>query len=241
MLKKTALFLLFFCITGYAIEKPPEVELEEGAIAADDGVLDLGTLEVVGERFTLKTETRLRTIRKAFNEPRSSLEADKDKLLCWLETPVGTHFRHVTCARNGDLDALRLGGKSGQLGGSAGYGRHKIWRSLKADNAATLRNALDRLPDSSYFDADFTAIAMTGEQPPRDIPEMEELTRFATAWMTVQEFMKTGKPEELAIAAIEAEDLSLRRYNRLVELTATYPSIKNKVTELVLERQPGEQ
>ena len=191
--------------------------------------------------FHPKTETRLRIIRKAFNEPRSSLEADKDKLLCWLETPVGTHFRHVTCGRNGDLDALRPGGKSGQLGGSAGYGRHKIWRSLKADNSATLRNALDRLPDSSYFDADFTAIATAGEQPPRDIPDMEELTRFAVAWMNVQDLMNAGKPEDQAIAAIEAEDLSLKRYNRLAELTASYPSIKNTVTELVLERKAAEQ
>lgn len=241
MLNKMPLFLLFFCIAGHAIEKPPEVELDGDTIAADDSVLDLGTLEVVGERFTLKTETRLRIIRKAFNEPRSSLEADKDKLLCWLETPVGTHFRHVTCGRNGDLDALRLGGKSGQLGGSAGYGRHKIWRSLKADNSATLRNALDRLPDSSYFDADFTAIATAGEQPPRDIPDMEELTRFAVAWMNVQDLMNAGKPEDQAIAAIEAEDLSLKRYNRLAELTASYPSIKNTVTELVLERKAAEQ
>ena len=104
-----------------------------------------------------------------------------------------------------------------------------------------MRNALDRLPDSSYFDADFTAIATAGEQPPRDIPDMEELTRFAVAWMNVQDLMNAGKPEDQAIAAIEAEDLSLKRYNRLAELTASYPSIKNTVTELVLERKAAEQ
>ena len=123
LLRTLPLLLLLYCLTGFAIEKPPEAELAGDSIASDDDVLVLDPIEVTGERLSLKQETRLRIIRHAFNEPRSSKKEDWDKLLCWLETPVGTHFRHVTCARNGDLEALRRGGKDGQMGGMAGYGR----------------------------------------------------------------------------------------------------------------------
>ena len=45
------------------------------------------------------------------------------------------------------------------------------------------------------------------------------------------------KPEEEVVAAIEAEGMTLKRYNRVVELTGEYQSIRAKVTELVLEEQ----
>jgi hypothetical protein len=171
------------------------------------------------------------------NEPRSSKKEDKDKLLCWLETPVGTHFRHVTCGRNGDLDALRTGGKDGQIGGDAGYGRHKIWRSLKSDNETGIRNIIAGMPETNYFDQDFIRIASSGGQPPRDVPEVDELRDFSKAWIEVGELMEAGEPEEEVVFAIESAGLTLKRYNRLVELTQTYPSVREKVTELVIEQQ----
>ena len=134
MLRTLPLWLLLYCLTGFAIEKPPEADAGGESTASSDDVMELDKMTVTGERMTLKQETRLRIIRHALNEPRSSKKEDWDKLLCWLETPVGTHFRHVTCARNGDLESLRHGGKDGGMGGSAGYGRHKFWRSLQADN-----------------------------------------------------------------------------------------------------------
>lgn len=239
MLKTLPLLLLLFCITGFAIEKPPEADIAGETAIADD-VLELDRISVQGERISFKQETRLRFIRHAMNEPRSSKKEDKDKLLCWLETPVGTHFRHVTCARNGDLDALRLGGKAGGMGGSAGYGRHKFWRSLQADNEATIRSIMADLPDSSYFDQEFYAMTSAGERPPRDVPEMEELARFAKAWIEVEKLTKAGKPEAEVVAAISTEGLNLKRYNRLVELTQSYQSIRAKVTELVIDNQESE-
>ena len=233
--------LLVCSFNGFAIEKPPEAELvEESIVANDDDVLELDRLTVTGERLSLKRETRLRVVRHAMNEPRSSKEEDKDKLLCWLEAPVGTRFKHVTCARNGDLDALRLGGKDGQLGGSAGYGRHKIWRSLQADNEATIRNILADLPDNSYFDQDFALIASSGGQPPRDVPEVEELNQFAKAWIKVETLTSQAKPEADVIDAITSEGLTLKRYNRLVELTQSYQTIRVKVTELVIDMKKAD-
>lgn len=239
MLRTLSLLLILYCITGFAIEEPPEAEIEGEAVTAED-VLELDRMTVTSERLTLRKETRLRVVRHAMNEPRSSKPEDKDKLLCWLETPVGTRFRHVTCARNGDLEAVRLGGKSGQIGGMAGYGRHKFWRSMQADNEATIRNIMEDMPDDDYFDKEFVAIASSGGQPPRDVPEVEELEKFAKAWVEVDELTKEGKPEEEVVAAIEADGLTLKRYNRLVALTQSYTAIREKVTELVLAQQSPE-
>ena len=241
MLKAVSFLLLLWCLTGVAIEKPPEADADavpDGEIvSAEDDVYELDAMEVVGERRSLRQETRLRIIRQAMNEPRSKLKKDRDKLLCWLETPVGTHFQHVTCARNGDLEAVRTHGRAGQVGGMAGYGRHKFYRSIRADNPATMRKTLAAVPDSSYFDQDFVTIASAGGQPPRDVPEEKELDQFVNAWIASGELMKSGEPEEQVVATIEAEGLTLKRYNRLVELTKSYPSINARVTELVIEKQ----
>jgi hypothetical protein len=239
MLKLLPLLLLLYAPTGFAIEEPSEVNNDDEAAVVEDNVLELDRLTVTGEKLSLKKETRLRLVRHAMNEPRSSKKEDRDKLLCWMEVPVGTHFHHVTCARNGDLDALRLGGKSGQIGGSAGYGRHKIWRSLKAESAAGIRNILDGMPDNGYFDEEFVAIASSGGEPPRDVPNIEELKIFASAWVEVDKLTRQGQPEDRVIAAITADGMTLQRYNRIAVLAQSYQSIRAKVTELVLEQQDG--
>jgi len=239
MLRTLPLLLLLCTFTAFAIEKPPEAEVEPGEESSvnDDNVLELDRMSVTGERISLQKETRLRIVRQGLNEERSSKPEDKDKMLCWLEAPVGTHFKHVTCARNGDLDALRTGGKDGQIGGDAGYGRKYFWRSIQADNNATLKSIMADLPEDSYFDKDFATIASSGGKPPRDVPEEEELHQFAKAWIKVESLTNQGKPEEDVIAAIEAEGFTLKRYNRVVELTGIYQSIRAKVTEFVIEEK----
>jgi hypothetical protein len=240
MLRAFAILLFFFSLTSFAIEKPPEADGDGETAASQEDVLELDRMAVQGQMLTLPKETRLRFVRQALNEPRSKKKEDRDKMLCWLETPVGTHFSHVTCGRNGDLEALRNGGKDGQIGGAAGYGRNKIWRSLQADNEATVRNILNDLPQNSYFDNEFAIIASNGGEPPRDVPEEDELHQFVRAWMKVQDLTAQGKPEEEVIAAIKAEGLTLKRYNRIVALTGSYQSIKAKVTEFAIEEQNKE-
>ena len=60
------------------------------------------------------------------------------------------------------------------------------------------------------------------------------------AWIEVENLTQAGKPEADVITAIKAESLTLKRYNRLVELTQGYQSIRDKVTELVIEKQSPE-
>jgi hypothetical protein len=233
--------LLTLSFSVFAIEVPPEArEGDQSEISRDD-VLELDPMSVQGERLSLQKETRLRIVRQALNEPRSNKKEDRDKMLCWLETPVGTHFSHVTCARNGDLEALRNGGKDGQIGGAAGYGRKYFWRSIQADNEATLRKIMNDMPDNDYFDHEFAVIASNGGTPPRDVPEEEELKRFVNAYLQVQQMTAQGRPEAEVVSAIEAEGLTLKRYNRVVDLTTSYQSIKDKVTEFVMEAQGSQE
>ena len=240
MLKVLSFLLLFLSLSSFAIERPPEADLEVETAINEADTIELDRMSVQGERLTLKKETRLRIVRQGLNEKRSFKKEDRDKMLCWLETPVGTHFRHITCARNGDLEALRKGGKSGQIGGSAGYGRKYFWRSIQADNEATIDSIMADLPKNSYFDKDFAIIASKGGEPPRDVPEEEELQRFVRAWMNVQKLNSAGKSEEQAVAAIEVENLTLKRYNRIVVLVGSYESINAKVTEFAMEEQVAE-
>lgn len=237
MLRASAFLCLFLSITSLAIEKPTEAEGVDEASVNEEDVLELDRMSVQGERLTLRKESRLRIVRQGLNEERSYKKEDRDKMLCWLETPVGTHFKHITCARNGDLEALRHGGKDGQIGGAAGYGRHKFWRSIRADNEATIRNILNDLPRNSYFDEEFALIATNGGEPPRDVPEEDELQRFAKAWIKVQKMTGESRPEEEVVEAIESGGLSLARYNRIVALAESYTSIKAKLTEFVIEEQ----
>jgi hypothetical protein len=239
MPRKLLLLLLLCSFTAFAIEKPPEAEVEPGGESTvnDTDVLELDRMSVSGQRISLQKETRLRIVRQGLNEERSRKPEDKDNMLCWLEAPVGTHFKHVTCARNGDLDALRTGGKGGQIGGDAGYGRKFFWRSIQADNNATIKSIMADLPEDSYFDKDFAAIASSGGKPPRDVPQEEELHKFAKAWIKVENLTNQGKPEEDVVTAIEVEGFSLKRYNRVVELTGIYQSIRAKVTEFVMEEK----
>lgn len=237
MLRFSAILVLLLSVSSFAIEKPEEAKGIDEATVNEEDVLELDRMAVTGERLTLKSESRLRIVRQGLNEKRSFKKEDRDKMLCWLETPVGTHFKHVTCARNGDLEALRNGGKDGQIGGAAGYGRNKFWRSIQADNGATIRNIMADLPKNAYFDEEFAIIATNGGEPPRDVPEEEELHRFAKAWLKVQQMTSEGKPEAEVVAAIKAEELTLARYNRIVALADSYASIKAKLTEFVIEEQ----
>ncbi len=227
MFKFVHLVWLLGSVTALAIDKPPEADLDEDA--EDALVLEVVTVTGQARKLSLKHETRLRIIRQAWDQPRSRLKKDRDKMVCWLATPTGTHFQHVTCARNGDLESMRTHNSL------AGYGRRHFRRSILADNSATIRATLAHLSDTGYFDKEFVAIASSGGQPPKDVPDVPELKKFAKAWLETENLKKTGQTEAKQIEAITTQGLTLKRYNRLVELTASHQSIKNKVTELVVE------
>ena len=88
---------------------------------------------------------------------------------------------------------------------------------------------LENLPGSDDFDQEFVGLALAGQSPPRDIPSEAELDAFTEAFKTVGALEKSDGSEQEMIQAIEAQDLSIERYNRLVDLVETFQSIENEV------------
>lgn len=211
----------------FSTDAPSAEELE----GAEEMPLELDPVSVEGMGMEFKQEVALRIIRQAYRAGRSERKEDKDKWICWLDKPVGTHFKYLSCARNGDLEALRPDSMN-PLGSPAlkgGYG--KILRTTRTVNRAKLEASLRSLPGSDEFDHEFVSMVMAGDKPPRDIPSEEELDQFASAWLEVGKLHKRRKSESVQITAIENNGLTLERFNRIAELTETYQSVENQVYE----------
>ncbi len=213
----------------FSNDAPSAEELE----GAEEIPLELDPVEVTGSDLNFNQEVALRIVRQAYNSPRSDRHEDRDKWVCWLEKPTGTSFNYLGCARNGDIWALRPSAMPGSPASNfrptrtAGYGT--IMRSTRPVNQWKLEQALASLPGSGDFDEEFTTMVMLGERPPRDIPNNEEVDQFAKAWIATEELQKAGRPEEDQILAIKAEGLTLKRYNRIAELTEIFQSVENEV------------
>jgi len=101
---------------------------------------------------------------------------------------------------------------------------------------------LNSLPGSSDLDNEFVTLALSGQNPPQDIPDEEEMDRFARAFYAVEILSESGANDDEMEAAIEAEGLSLKRYNRLIDLVEIFQSLENQAVERVnLLRKPADQ
>jgi hypothetical protein len=216
-----------------AQEEPPSVDLESGEVVSLESELpiELDTIEVTGQRIPVRQEAGLRLVRQAMKRPRSRRPQDIDELVCWLESPIGTRIKYLYCARNGDLWAREpeplLDGGSGYRRQVPGYG--KLMRSDEPMTRRKLDLLLGSLNGSDDLDGEFVAMALSGRETPQDIPDDEELDRFARAYYTVEKLHSEGVAETEQEAAIAAEGLSLARYNRLIELVQIYQSLENEV------------
>lgn len=197
---------------------------------ADTEALELDPLEVTGEGWSFEQETTLRMIRQFYNKPRSYRREDIDEWTCWIEEATGSHFNYLGCARMGDIWALQPDNGIGQLPtGIGGYGRIQV--STHPVNRWKLERALESLPGNRELDAEFTTLVLAGERPPRDIPDEAEVERFVAAYRAVNRLAEEDAPEDRQVAAIEAEGLSLDRYNRIMDLLEVYGSLKNDIGE----------
>lgn len=211
----------------------PSAELS--AAVADEEPLELGDLEIVAEGLSFEQEFTLRMLREALDKPKSQKEEDRDEWVCWVDKATGSRLNYLNCARNGDLWALQpsdMGGGAMAIGAPipvAGYG--SIMRSSNPVNRSKLRQAMDNLNGSEEFDKEFIALTLSGERPPRDIPDDEELDQFAKAYQELGRLQRRGASEARQVGAIEKTGLSLARYNRIAELTEVYQSIENEVAD----------
>lgn len=241
-----AAIIVSFFGTSYAAEITSEDQVIEDVLGFTDVApsaeelaesgelpLELDPITVSGQGLSFDQEVALRIVRQAYNAPRSDRQEDVDKLVCWLSRPTGSHFKHLSCARNGDIWALRPAhdGRWGRAFGKAGYGT--ILHTTRTVNRYKLEQALAALPGSSDFDQEFIGMVLAGQQPGRDIPDDEEIDQFAHAWVQIGKLHKAGRPENEQLAAIEKEGLSIKRYNRIAELIETYQSVENQVDERI--------
>ena len=214
-----------------AIEPPTEEELA----GAEEAPLEFGEVFVSGSQFTFEQEVAFRLVRYAMDTPRSDKREDRDVWVCWIDRNTGSRLRYLSCARNGDLWALRPD-PTGRLGsnsdwsdfaptGAAGYGT--IMRSTRPVNRTKFMKMLATMPGNDEFDREFVALARSGQQLPRDIPGEEELDRFALAYRAVGELADAS--DDTLESAILGQGLTLDRYNRIVDLLSTYQSIENQV------------
>jgi len=231
--------LLFFANCICAAEKPPVENIDEvETIPLEDEIpLELDPISITSERFTVKQEAALRMVRQALNREKSARKEDIDELVCWFDRGVGTRIKYLFCARNGDLWAREPDPFTGDLlGGSGnrqvpGYG--KILRSSQTMQPGRINKIFNALPGSPDQDDEFVAMALTGKNPPRDLPTEEEMDMFARAYSVLEVLSETGADDDEMESAIEAEGLSLKRYNQLIDLVDHYPSLRSKALERV--------
>lgn len=240
-----SLLVILWSVPGFA----DQLLTEEEIASAQSEVIDLGTLEVVGQDFSFEQEVQLRLIRQALKNHKSDKREDIDEWVCWYERSVASRRKHLICGRNGDLWALRpttLGppgsGALTQLvnspSGSSRRGYGTLWQSNLGIYKARFERNLDLLPGSDDFDREFLAMASLGQRPPRDIPSDEEFDRFTAAYQELGQMQ--GSSEAAQLAAIEAQGLTLARYNRIIDLISTYQSLMNEVAYRTgqLQREP---
>lgn len=203
---------------------------EESAGAPEAETLVLEELEVIGEGFSFEQEFTLRLLRDALYKPKSLSQKDRDEWVCWIDEATGSHFNYLNCARNGDIWANgRPDGLNAPTVPIGGYG--KILRSERPVNRYKLEQAMATLEGPEGFDQEFLSMVVAGDRPPRDIPTDEELDQFAQAYTIIGRLQSRGASEARQIRAIEAQGLTLKRYNHIAGLTEVYQTIENSVAE----------
>lgn len=215
---------------------PSEEELkraEQQDLEVDGEPIELDKITVYGKQFTFEQEVGLRLIRQALKTHRSYLRKDRYVWVCKFRRPAGTHMKHIECARNGDFMALSFDPTyptfEKDMPKDQRFG--KIWTSQRPVNERKFEEMLSQLAGPADFDQEFVAMALSGKRPPRNVPSEDELDRFSQAYEAVESLSDLGTTEDELISIIESQELTLSRYNEIVELVETYQSIENAVAQ----------
>jgi hypothetical protein len=221
-----------------AADEPSPVlaRADDGSVSLEGEIpFELDPLSVTTEPMPVGQEAAYRLMRQALERKRSNRLENIDELVCWFEKPTGTRMEYLFCGRNGDIWTrepdpyfsrdLRL---KRQV---PGYG--KLIVSSQPMSKRKMAGILSSLHGSAELDYEWTSLALNGQNPPRDIPDAEEMDRFAQAFYAVETLSETGADDDELEAAIEAEGLSLKRYNRLIHLLEIFQSLENQMVELV--------
>jgi len=240
MMKNTVLILLGLLLAAQSLAtdepSPAITQVDDGAILLESEIpYELDPLSVVSERMPVRQEAAYRLMRQALKRERSNSPEKIDELICFFETPIGSRIKYLTCGRNGDLwtrepdphfpNDLRL------RRSVPGYGKFIV--SKRPMNKGKMNGIMSSLSGSAELDVEFASLVLNGETPPQDIPDDEEMERFALAFYALEILSESGADDDEMEAAIEAEGLSLKRYNRLIDLVEIFQSLENQMAGLV--------
>jgi hypothetical protein len=214
---------------------------QDGSSADQDAevqAIDLGILEVAADRWTYDQEIALRMIRQAYGKPRSELEEDRDKWVCWTRAMKKSRQEFLYCARNGDIQAR--GRKYLANGGplvEEGYGG--MLKSAAPVFSTKLERNLASIRGSDAFNNEFLELVRAGERPPRRIPNDTEMQQFAAATKELETAgaVESGSPQRAEI--IVKNGLAVHRYNTIQATVDTYTSIRNQYLALIGDASPA--
>jgi len=193
-----------------------------------DTPFELDPDDIANGKLSHEYELSLRMVRQALNKTPSNTQADLGKWICWYEKPVGSRLNKLNCARNGDIALSRNDTLSG------GYiSLTSKYIASRTMSRGKLEKILSALPGSDAYDQEFIALAMIEKELPKDIPSKKEIDQYAKAWIKVEKLYQQGKSEDTQIAAINAENMTLERYNRISEISETYASVMQDIAARV--------
>ena len=188
---------------------------------------------------TYDQEVVLRIIRQGYQKKRSKKDEDRDVMVCWLGQSRSAYSRgFLYCARNGDIRAQRLRSRlpdDAYLEGWDGYGN--IQMTTFPLKRRWLEEKLAALPGSNEFDIELISMRMAGERPPLEIPDADELDRFAPVWNEVGKLDESGNPTAIQVSIIDKAGFSVVRYRHISNLTGIYQSIETEVDNRVTKLQ----
>lgn len=187
---------------------------------------------------TYDQEVVLRIIRQGYQKKRSKKDADRDVMVCWLgRFHPSSRMNFLYCARNGDMRAQRLRSRlpdDTHLEGWDGYGN--IQMTTFPVKRRWLEEKLTALPGSNEFDIEFISMRLAGERPPLNIPDDDELDRFAPVWYAIGKLDASGNPTENQAIIIDEAGFSVVRYRHISKLIEVYQSIESEVRDIYSKR-----
>lgn len=246
--------------TQAQIDDPSEAELRPGTDQAALDLVELGRMSVKGHRLEPMDELSLRLVSWALEVNRSERQEDAWKPRCWFDKPVGSHIQYLYCATNGELNEITAQSKGifaefAGLGGGTGKGNEpipqmtnvKVVRSRFPVNRGELNRILENF-GSPDMNREAVVKVLEGERTPENLPLQHELDSFSKALSEIRTIraafaerieqadeaerqrLVAGMDERMA-AAIEAEGLTVRRYNQISDQVGEYVTLKAAVRE----------
>lgn len=205
-----------------------------GSVNEAPEIVELPTIQVWGEQ----QELALRLVKSALERGRLTGYEARNKLYCWFDTGVGSHMIYLYCAKNKVLNDVNLAYATRGIDGAALVQRNSpYYRSHFPVNPLKFKRKLNPLGPSAVND-EIVMRARQGEALPDNVPTKAEIDRFATAMKKIKALraesradtnITTAQLDRRLAAIIDANGLTVDRYNHISDLVERYNSLRKMV------------